>query len=300
MTGRDHGASVRPRLLARARKDGEDFQRLLVRYAIERLLYRLSISRHAEGFVLKGATLFALWLGRPHRATKDLDLLGRGGPDVDRLVGLFRDVASIPCPEDGMEFDGAAIVGAPIREEALYTGVRVTIPASLAGARIKVQVDVGLGDAAVPPPKEVEMPSLLDLPAPRMRAYAKETVVAEKLEALVLLGLATSRMKDLYDLDLLRRTFPFDDVLVEAVRATFGRRGTSVPEGVPIGLQDAFAEDAVKQTQWRAFLRKAGAEPDRELAEVVEGLRDWLWPVLQAAGGGEGREFQESIKDRNE
>ena len=283
MTGPNHGASARDRLLARARKDGDDFQRVLVRYAIERLLYRLSMSPHARDFVLKGATLFAVWFGRPHRATKDLDLLGRGEPDVDRLLGLFREVASIPCPEDGMEFDGAAIVGAPIRKEALYTGVRLTIPATLAGARIKVQVDVGLGDAAVPPPEEVEIRSLLDLPAPRLRAYAKETVVAEKLEALILLGLATSRMKDLYDLDLLRRSFPFDDGLVEAVRATFSRRGTSIPEGVPIGLQDEFADDGVKQMQWRAFLRKAGAEPDRRLAEVVEGLRVWLWPVLQAA-----------------
>jgi predicted nucleotidyltransferase component of viral defense system len=283
VTERNHAASVRARLLARAREDGEDFQRLLVRYAIERLLYRLSVSPHAGSFVLKGATLFALWLGKPHRATKDLDLLGRGEPDVDRLVDLFREVAAIPCPEDGTEFDGAAINGAPIREEALYTGVRVAIPASLAGARIKVQVDVGLGDAAVPPPQEVEIPSLLDLPTPRLRAYAKETVVAEKVEALVLLGLTTSRMKDLYDLDLLRRTFAFDEELVSAVRATFARRGTSIPADVPIGLRDEFAEDAVKQTQWRAFLRKAGGDPTRELAEVIEGLREWLWPVLQRA-----------------
>ena len=283
MTDRDHGPSVRARLLARARKDGEDFQRLLVRYAIERLLYRLATSPHADRFVLKGATLFALWLGRPHRATKDLDLLGRGGPDVDRLVDLFREVAGIPCPEDGMEFDGAAITGRPIREEALYSGVRVTIPATLAGARIKVQVDVGLGDAAVPSPQEVEIPSLLDLPAPRLRAYARETVVAEKLEALVLLGLATSRMKDLYDLDLLRRAFTFDEGLVAAVRATFARRGTDLPPDVPIGLRDEFAEDAVKQTQWRAFLRKADGDPTRDLVEVIVELRAWLWPVLQAA-----------------
>jgi len=283
VTDRNHAASARARLLARARADGEDFQRLLVRYAIERLLYRLSVSSHASGFVLKGATLFALWLGKPHRTTKDLDLLGRGEPDVDRLVDLFREVAAGPCPEDGMEFDGDAITGAPIREEALYTGVRVAIPASLAGARIKVQVDVGLGDAAVPPPQEVEIPSLLDLPTPRLRAYAKETVVAEKLEALVLLGLTTSRMKDLYDLDLLRRTFDFDEQLVTAVRATFTRRGTAIPSDVPIGLRDEFAEDAVKQTQWRAFLRKAGGDPTRELAEVIGGLREWLWPVLKAA-----------------
>ncbi len=170
--------------------------------------------------MLKGATLFALWLGRPHRATKDLDLLGRGAPDTDRLVDLFREIAALPCLEDDMQFDGAAIAGAPVRGAALYSGVRLTIPATLAGARIKVQVDVGLGDAVVPAPEEVEIPSLLDLPPPRLRAYARETVVAEKLEALVLLGLTTSLMKDLYDLDLLRRTFTFDEGLVAAVRAT--------------------------------------------------------------------------------
>jgi hypothetical protein len=128
--------------------------------------------------------------------------------------------------------------------------------------------------------------SLLDLPAPRLRAYAPETVVAEKLEALVVLGIATSRMKDLYDLDLLRRSFPFDDTLVDAVTATFTRRGTPIPGAPPVGLSEEFAADAVKQTQWRAFLRKAGGEPDLELGAVVAALRSWLWPILERARGG--------------
>ena len=280
----EHATSVRARLLALARAEGEDFQRVLVRFAIERLLFRLSTSRHADSFVLKGATLFALWLGKPHRATKDLDLLGKGSPDVARLIELFRDVVAVPCPEDGMTFDAEAISGAPIRRDALYSGVRLTIPSGLAGARIKIQVDVGLGDAVVPAPEEVELPSLLDLPASHLRAYRRETVVAEKLEALVLLGLISSRMKDLYDLDLLRRTFQFDGGLIVAVHGTFARRGTTIPATVPMGLRDEFALDRVKQTQWRAFLRKADAAHDRELAEVITELRTWLWPVLQEAG----------------
>ena len=286
MTEKNHGASVRARLLDRARRDREDFQRLLVRYAIERLLYRLSISAHADAFVLKGATLFALWLGKPHRATKDLDLLGQGSPDVGRLVAVLRDVAGMPCPEDGLLFDVQGVTGEPIREDAVYAGVRVIVPGHLAGAKVKVQVDIGLGDATVPAPATVELASLLDLPAPRLRAYARETVVAEKLEALVVLGLATSRMKDLYDLDLLRRTFEFDEAtLVDAVRATFARRATPLPTEVPIGLTEAFAADAVKRTQWTAFLRKATDHEVLELSEVVAGLRAWLVPVLERARG---------------
>ena len=283
MKTKNTAISVRARLLDRARRDGDDFQRLLVRYAIERLLYRLSTTRHADDFVLKGATLFALWMGKPHRATKDLDLLGRGSPDVDRLVGVFQEIAAVVCSEDGMHFDPVGIEGAPIREEAAYAGVRVVVPADLAGARIRVQVDIGLGDATVPPPPLVDVTSVLDLPQPRLRAYAPETVVAEKLEALVVLGIATSRMKDLYDLDLIRRTFAFDDTLVAAVSATFARRGTPIPTDLPIGLSDAFAADAVKRTQWTAFLRKAGGEPGLELAAVVADLRAWLWPVLERA-----------------
>lgn len=280
---RNVAVSVRARLLERARRDGEDVQRLLVRYAIERLLYRLSTTRHADDFVLKGATLFALWMGKPHRATKDLDLLGRGSPDVERLADVFREVAAAPCAEDGMTFDPAGISGTPIRQDAAYAGVRVVVPGELAGARVRIQVDIGLGDATVPPPRLMEVTSVLDLPQPRLHAYAPETVVAEKLEALVVLGIATSRMKDLYDLELIRRTFPFDDTLVTAVAATFARRGTPIPSEVPVGLSDAFAADSVKQAQWTAFLRKADSDRALELSTVVEALREWLWPVLRRA-----------------
>lgn len=286
MTGKNHAISVRDRLLQRARQERVDFQRLLVRYGIERLLYRVSHSEHAEALVLKGATLFALWLGKPHRATKDLDLLGRGTPDVDRLVAVFTEVVAVACPEDGIDFDAEGISGSPIRAGAVYPGVRILIPAQLAGARIRISVDVGLGDATVPRPATVAMPSLLDLPAVRLRAYAPETVVAEKLEALVVLGLTTSRMKDLYDLDVLRELFPFDDTLVAAVQATFQRRGTPLPTALPIGLTDAFAADVTKQTQWRAFLRRTVTEDQRALDEVVRRLRCWLWPVLEQASAG--------------
>jgi len=279
----NHAESVRARLRARARADGEDFQRVLVRYANERLLYRLGRSTSSQDFVLKGATLFTLWLGEPHRATKDLDLLGRGEPDVEHFVGLFRGVLGLSFPEDGITFDPDALEGRFIREDARYQGVRLIVPATLAGARLRLQVDIGLGDAVVPAPVVIEFPTLLPLPGPQVKAYARETVVAEKLEALVILGMTNSRMKDYYDLDLLRDRFEFDDVLVDAVAASFRRRGTPIPSRPPVGLTDAFAQDAAKRTQWSAFLRKAGASRVRDLADVVGGLRGWLWPVLEAA-----------------
>ncbi len=278
---RDHAKSVRARLLNRARKEGEDFQRLLVRYAIERLLYRLSVTSHVDDFVLKGATLFALWLGKPHRATKDLDLLGCGAPDLDRLTRVFKDISAVQCVEDGVSFDPAGIVASPIRQEASYTGVRLSIPGHVAGARFKLQVDVGMGDSVVPPATSIEMSPLLNLPAPRLFAYPPETVVAEKLEALVVLGLTTSRMKDLYDLELIRQTFRFDDTLIDAIASTFERRGTAIPTTVPVGLSDDFANDKTKATQWSAFLRKSGATDKTDLPSVIKNLREWLWPLLQ-------------------
>lgn len=282
MRSKNPAHAVRARLAELADRDGEDYNRLLVRYAIERLLYRLAVSPHADDFVLKGATLFAFWLGKPHRPTRDLDLLGRGSPDEGRLLDVFRAVAAVACPEDGLVFDPDSVVGEPIREEARYAGVRIVLAARLVTGTVKVQVDVGLGDATVPAPTIVEIKSLLSLPSPRVRAYAPETVVAEKLEALVQLGLANSRMKDFYDLDLLRRTFAFDDTLVDAVSATFTRRGTPIPTEVPIGLRDDFGADSVKRSQWAAFLRRSGGEAGLDLAEVVASLRGWLWPVLVA------------------
>ena len=285
---KNQAASIRARLLNLARRENQDFQRLLVRFANERLLVRLARSPYADDFILKGATLFTVWLGQPHRATKDIDLLGRGEPSIERLVGLFREIAAIEILEDGLFFEKEGIVGAPIREEARYLGVRLFVPAKLAGARVRLQVDVGMGDAVVPDPLMAEVPSLLNLSRPLMRMYAKETVVAEKLDAMIVLGLGNSRMKDYYDLDLLRRKFNFDDLLVEAIRESFLRRGTPLPSQLPIGLSDAFSGDRTKQTQWKAFLRKAGGDTSRPLYDVVADIRSWLWPVLKMAGNRDG------------
>jgi predicted nucleotidyltransferase component of viral defense system len=278
------GASVRARLLRLARERGEDFQLLLTRYANERLLYRLSRSRHGGRFVLKGAALFALWTGKAHRATRDLDLLGFGDPSEHHLREMMAEVLVLDVEDDGVRFDLASLEVDPIREEQEYGGVRVVVTARVTTARVRLQVDVGFGDAITPEAPTVDFPALLDFPAPRLRAYPRETVVAEKLEAMVQLGLANSRMKDFYDLVILSRMFEFDgELLIQAIRATFERRKTPLPEGLPAALTPSFAEDAGKTTQWRAFRRKSGGEDIGELPTVAAEIARFVETPLAAA-----------------
>ena len=286
-------ASVRDRLLNRARARGEDYNALLTRYAVERFLYRLGRSEHRERFVLKGATLFVLWEGNPHRITRDLDLLGRGAPEVEDVVGAVRDVCAVEVEDDGLTFDPGPAAGERIREDQAYEGVRVTVLARLGRARVPLQVDVGFGDAITPDAEEATLPTILGAPPPVLRAYPRETVVAEKVQAMVLLGMANTRMKDFYDVAYLARHFSFDGpTLTSAFQATFERRGTPLPEGTPLALSDEFAGDTMKQTQWRAFLQKArldaaGVEAAVDLQSVVEALCAFLLPPLRAAALGE-------------
>jgi predicted nucleotidyltransferase component of viral defense system len=222
---RNLAASIRQRLLDLARARGEDFQLLLDRYAVERLLYRLSVSEAHHDFLLKGALLFAVWFDTPHRPTRDADFLGFGPADAARLAETVRRVCAING-DDGIAYDAASIQVQEIREQANYQGLRVNLRATLGNARCMVQLDVGYGDAVTPAPAEIVYPSLLDdLPAPRLRAYPRETVFAEKLEAMVVLGIANSRMKDYFDLRALAREGAMDsDNLANAIAATFQRR----------------------------------------------------------------------------
>jgi predicted nucleotidyltransferase component of viral defense system len=283
---RDLAASVRQRLLNLAKSRGEDFNFVLIRYALERLLYRLSQSRHADAFILKGAMLFPLWAGSPHRATKDMDLLGHGPPRLDRLAQVFREISTISA-EDGLSFLPETVEATQIREGAIYDGIRVTMQARLGNARVHLQVDVGFGDAVTPEPQQAEYPTLLDMPAPRVRIYPREAVIAEKLQAMVELGLANSRMKDFFDVWFLSRHFEFDSAtLASAIRATFDRRKTPLPAELPTALTAAFAEDRAKQTQWRALGTKGRlAEEAASLADVVAQIRGFLEPVIAAAAG---------------
>lgn len=284
---RNLAQSVRQRLLNLARERGEEFQLVLVRYGLERLLFRLTQSPHAGQFVLKGAMLFQLWTGQPHRSTRDLDLLGHGAPSADRLRQLFAEVCSVSVEDDGLTFRIEGIEAGPIREGDEYQGVRVQIPAYLGSARIALQIDIGFGDAITPAPSTVSYPAILDFPAPQLLAYPRETVVAEKYQALTILGIANSRMKDFYDLWTLARQFSFaGPLLCAAIAATFARRNTPLPAAPPIALTAEFSDDRVKSTQWKAWLKKtqpAGELPSLE--EVVALLETFLMPPTLALVG---------------
>ncbi len=288
----DLAASVRDRLKALARPGTDEFAVVLVRYGLERLLYRLSRSEWRDRFVLKGAMVFAAWSPKPHRATRDLDLLGYGPPDPQRLRDVFRELCELEVEPDGLTFHADSVRSRRIREQDEYQGIRVTMLVTLKRVRIPLQIDIGTGDKVVPPPEDISYPTLLDMPAPKLKAYSRYTVVAEKLEAMVVLETANSRMRDYYDIGVLARSFEFDgDTLRAALEVTFGRRRVELPSRAPVGLSDGLADSAEKQEQWRAFLRRSTpAESTASLREVVEGIRAFLVPVL--SGQAKGRAWR--------
>lgn len=281
---RDRAASVRARLLNVAKATGTDFNLVLVRFALERLLFRLSTSAHSDRFVLKGALLFTLWYDLPHRATRDADLLGFGPSDTGSMVSVFRDIASVAV-DDGIVFDPASVRVGVIRKDAGYGGVRVTLNGKLANARCVAQVDVGFGDAVTPGPTDAVYPVLLDdLPAPRVRTYPVYTVVAEKLHAIVVLGMVNSRLKDYLDLVVIMEREALDEpTLALAIAATFQRRGTALPNAPPVGLSDEFALDPTRIALWQSLLKKNDIV-HRPLVDVVTVLRVALWPAVVQAG----------------
>jgi hypothetical protein len=282
-------ASIHDRLLKIAKERGAEFQDLLINYALERWLYRMTESAHRDRFVLKGAMLFAIWSDEPHRSTGDLDLLGYGASSITEMEEVFREICLVKCEADGLEMLAASARGSVIREDRRYEGVRINLLAMLGKARIPLQIDVGFGDAVIPPPEEMSYPTLLDLPAPRLRAYRRETVVAEKFHAMVERGIGNSRMKDYFDLWVFTESFEFDgEMLAEAVRATFDRQRTAPPTAVPIGLTDSFGQHPEKLAQWRAFVKRGKLKSgSANLPEVVTRLRDFLMPLVNALSSGE-------------
>lgn len=270
----DIGASAFSRLKALARAPGQDFNLTLSRYACERLLYRLSRSPHRDGFMLKGATLFAVWEEEPHRPTRDIDLLGFGEDSAQRLREVFADVCRQAVEDDGVLFDPDSIRVVDIREGQAYQGKRITVRGSVGTARLQVQVDVGFGDAVVGDVEEITMPTLLDFPAPRIRAYPVEAVVAEKLHAMAQHGMLNSRMKDIYDVRELAARVKFEGAhLCEAIRATFERRGLAVGEELPAALTPEFADDEAMRQRWDAFLRRNQLDGSDLMVAVVESQR---------------------------
>jgi predicted nucleotidyltransferase component of viral defense system len=255
------GASVRARLLKISKERKQPFELLLTRYTLERFLYRLSTTAHRGNFVLNGAMLVTTWLENPHRPTRDIDLLGIGNAQPEAILAAFKEVCAIEA-DDGVTFDVQGLTIERNRQDLAYGGLRVATNAQIGGARVRVVIDVGFGDAIEPGLNEIELPVLLDQPAPKLRAYAMETVIAEKFQAMVALGQANSRMKDFYDIWLLAKTFTFEnDRLDRAIAATFKHRQTEVPVDVPDALTDAFATDDQKQKQWEAFVSGVLADP---------------------------------------
>jgi predicted nucleotidyltransferase component of viral defense system len=273
---------VRARLLNHAKVTGQNYNLLLTRYALERLLYRLTRTGHQDRFALKGAMLMTTWFDDPHRPTRDIDLLGFGDPEPEAMLALFREVCATAA-DDGVEFDIDQLKVTANREDLAYGGLRLQTYASVGGARLRVVIDIGFGDAIEPGLEQLELPVLLDQPAPVLRAYARETVVAEKFQALVMLGQANTRLKDYYDLWVLSQSYEFNpDRLARAIAATFKRRDTALPSEIPDGLKPAFHDDAAKIAQWRAFVEDVAVDPG-DLAAVAEALATFLMPAAAAA-----------------
>lgn len=276
-------ASILARLLTLAKQRGDDYSLLLNRFAMERLLARVSMPPHADRFLLKGALLFALWYDTPHRPTRDADLLGFGPDDDANLIATFRDIAAMDLG-DGIVFAPDSVRAEAIREDNTYGGTRIRIVARIGSARCAVQIDVGFGDVVTPEPQTVTFPTLLgDFPAPRLRVYPVYTVIAEKYQAMVMLGQANSRMKDFYDLAVIAQRTALDGAtLVAAIAVTFGRRQTELPTQLPLALTRQFSEDAAKLRQWQAFLNKnritAGS-----LGKTIALLENLLWPPTQVS-----------------
>ncbi len=286
-TRKNMSASVRARLLNLARSTSRDFQELTTRYAIERFLVRLASSQHKDRFILKGAMLYVAWKLDAQRTTMDLDLLGIGSPGPERLADVFRQICEVQTKDDGLLFDKDSITAAPIREEAAYDGVRVVLRVTLGAMPIRLQVDVGFGDAVVPAARKSEFPALLDEQGPMVKAYAPETVIAEKFNAMVLLGMANSRMKDYFDIWMLSQNFTFEgSVLREAILNTFAKRQTAMPNSAPIGLGEEFSGNASKLLQWQGFVkRQRRQESAPSLGEVIAVLREFLVPVVSSISG---------------
>lgn len=287
-THKNVSASIRARLLNLSRSTGRDFQELSVRYTVERFLARLVASEYREMFILKGAMLYIPWKLDEKRTTMDLDLLGFGSPDLEDLTQVFKQICQTTIEDDGLVFDSESLQVAAIREDSVYDGVRVIARVAIGNMSIRLQVDVGFGDQVVPAPQAAEFPALLVEHGPVIRSYSPESVIAEKFNAMVVLGMANSRMKDYFDIWMLSRSFSFNaDILSEAIQQTFSKRQTVMPVIEPVGLRDEFGSDQSKQRQWSGFIRKQRKqETAPELPEVVKWVRAFLMPIITETAAG--------------
>jgi hypothetical protein len=280
---KDIGASVRARLLALAKAENSDFDSVLVRFALERILFRLCQSSYADRYILKGALLFNLWYDMPYRTTRDADLLGFGASDLESIRQIFAEIAGIHV-DDGIYFDPASTKVEEIRKDGDYAGARVIIESTTAKAICKTQIDIGFGDIVTPAPVMATYPVMLkDLPAPSLKTYPVYTVIAEKLNAIYILGMTNSRLKDYLDLSVLMSHETLDaNILAQAIAATFDRRETIISSNTPVGLSHNFANDNSRKMLWKKFLNK-NRLPMTPLDSTVEHIRSALEPALKQA-----------------
>ena len=283
-TIKNHSASVRAKLENAAKASGRGFSEVLLFYSMERFLYRLSVIPEGASFVLKGGVMFRIWNEETARPTRDLDLLSSDTNDAKELSRIMAQACAVSFEEDGIVFDPKSIKATKIKEDADYEGVRIKLEGRLGTAKTPIQIDIGFGDVVVPRPITIDFPTVIDLPAPRLKTYTKESVIAEKLHAMIFLGSMNSRMKDFYDIWLLASNFDFDGKpLGDAVSKTFKRRKTDI-EVDPIALSSKFASDPQKQIQWNTFYEKlkvdSGNEYQPNLTEIIEKLRIFIRPLL--------------------
>ncbi len=274
-------ALVHQRLLNKARETSRPFNELLQHFAIERFIYRLSKSPHADRFILKGALMLSTWKSAVSRPTMDIDLLGKIDNSLEVIVAAMKDVCGIDVEADGMSFNAKTVTAARITEDAEYEGVRVRLQGGLGNARVPLQIDIGFGDVIVPGPTKITYPALLDFPAPALNGYSMESTIAEKFQAMVKLGVLNSRMKDFYDIWMLCRTFNFKGItLAEAVEKTFENRSTPITVD-PTTFDPSFAKDGDKKAQWQGFIEKAklGDAPE-SFEDVVEVVKMFIRPLL--------------------
>ena len=280
-------ASVRQRLLNLSRERKEDFGLLLTKYGLERVLYRMAKSEYRNRFILKGALLFELWTAQRYRPTRDADFLALGQDTPQRFAKIFKEICKSKVVDDGWIFDPKTVKAEHILEDANYKGIRIKFVGYLENARTMIQIDLGFGDAITPAPFEMEIPSLLNLPTSKMLTYPRESVIAEKFEAMISLGIANSRMKDFHDILTLSREFSFDGaILSKAIKKTFAVRNTEMPAEMPIALTAEFFDDPNKKKQWMAFHRKnRGFVPESSLHSVCVEIAAFLMPLVRALNG---------------
>lgn len=282
-------ASIRARLQNKANDTGRPFAEVLQYYGIERFLYRFSKSKYKDKFILKGALMFGVWNVPERRTTIDIDFLGRFDNQAIEIEKAMKDVCGADVEADGLAFDANTVTAQKIKEDADYQGVRVKFTGFLERSRISMQIDVGFGDAVYPKPKMIDYPVILDLPKPRLKGYAPETVVSEKFEAMVQLGLLNSRMKDFYDIWLMMRQFDFEGPeLAKALKRTFDHRKTSFPQGKQLFAEEIYDENSDRQMLWKTFLKKGNIKhaPDK-LSIIAKDIEEFLRKPLEAINRGE-------------